>query len=442
MKKIIFDIECLSNCFIVNLKNIDTKHKVTLEISSRKDDRERFQTIFLSEDRVFIGYNNIDYDGPLIAFILMNAKMEKSKLLLELKKMSDGMINEKKTYFKYKYHQLFKQIDLLRHLFSKELRVSLKEMQVSMFYPNVLEMEIDWDQPIDEDKIDKLIYYCWNDVDSTEWVYLRSLESLNLRKEVEQIWGIDSYSQDGMTLGVNILAKEYCDATGLTLKELEQLGTPRGEMKLSEIILPWISFETDELKNFLSDLKTKSIVNTKGDLAFEVEFDGMTYGIGTGGIHSRNKPTIYETNDEYDLEDSDVDSLYPSTIINFKFIPEHLGEVFLDVYKSIRDRRIEAKKRRKEDKRYSTINETFKLSLNGAIGNFIQKYSWLYDPLANMKVTVNNQLLILKWIEMLYLAGFKTISANTKCHWCSKTSLIDWKSLKTHTLPTSVMNVV
>ena len=86
----------------------------------------------------------------------------------------------------------------------------------------------------------------------------------------------------------------------------------------------------------------------------------------------------------------------------------------MDVYKSIRDRRIEAKKRRKEDKRYSTINETFKLSLNGAIGNFIQKYSWLYDPLANMKVTVNNQLLILKWIEMLYLAGFKTISANTR----------------------------
>lgn len=116
--------------------------------------------------------------------------------------------------------------------------------------------------------------------------------------------------------------------------------------------------------------------------------------------------------------------------------------MFLDVYKSIRDRRIEAKKRRKEDKRYSTVNETFKLSLNGAIGNFIQKYSWLYDPLANMKVTVNNQLLILKWIEMLYLAGFKTISANTKQHWCSKTSLIDWKSLKTHTLSASVMNAV
>ena len=297
----------------------------------------------------------------------MNSSLSWDKLTLELKRISDEIINEKKYFFKYRNNNFFDQIDLLRMLYSKELRVGLKEMQVSMFYPNVLEMDIDWNLPISVDKIDDLIYYCWNDVDSTEWVYLRSLDGLSLRQDIEKEFGLNCYSQDGMTLGVNILAKEYCDAVGLSVEDLKNLGTPRESMDLKDIILPWIEFSTPELQSFLDELKTKTIVNTKGDLSFEVTFDGMVYGIGTGGIHSRNKPTIYDTDDEYDLVDGDVDSLYPATIINNHFVPEHLGEMFLKVYTGIRDRRIEAKKRRKEGKKFQTINETFKLSLNGEL---------------------------------------------------------------------------
>ena len=413
MKKIIVDIECISNCFIANCLNIDTRKKITLEISERRNDIAMFPTIFNHDDRVFITFNGIDYDGVLINYIVLNQKLGWKEMTSELKKMSDKIIVEKVFLHKWRNAKLFRQIDLLRMLYSKELRVGLKEIQVSMFYPNVLEMEIDWDQPIEVNKIDELIHYCWNDVDSTEWVYLRCLNDLVLRQNIEEEFGLDCYSQDGMTLGVNILAKEYCEAAGVTPEELKNYGTSRGEMPLVDIILSWISYDTPELIEFLEMLKTRTIVNTKGDLKYEVTLDGMTYGIGTGGIHSRNKPMVYTTNDEYDLEDGDVDSLYPSTIINYKFIPEHLGLTFLEVYKDIRDRRLEAKRRKKEAKKFSTLNDTFKLSLNGAIGNFIQPYSWLYDPLANMKVTVNNQLLILKWIEMLYLAGFKTISANT-----------------------------
>lgn len=307
MKKIIFDVECLPNCFIANLLNVDTRNKVTLEISERKNDTDKFVKIFNKNDRVFITYNGIDYDGVLINFILMNSNLFWEKLVAELKRISDEIINEKKYFFKYRHDNFFNQIDLLRMLFSKELRVGLKEMQVSMFYPNVLEMNLDWNKPIAVDKIDDLIYYCWNDVDSTEWIYMRSLDALSLRQDIEKEFGLNCYSQDGMTLGVNILAKEYCDETGLTLADLKEFGTPRESMDLKDIILPWIEFSTPELQTFLNDLKTKTIVNTKGDLAFEVEFDGMKYGIGTGGIHSRNKPTIYITNDEYDLVDGDVD---------------------------------------------------------------------------------------------------------------------------------------
>lgn len=413
MKKIIYDIECLPNCFITCLYNIDTGKKVVLEISERKDDRQHFVKIFNNDAKIFFSFNGIDYDGVMITFLLLNINLDKSELLKQLKELNDNIIVNKISYWRLKQKKLFYEIDLLRMLFSKYLRVGLKELQVSMFYPNVLEMEVDWDKPIDVKDIDELISYCWNDVDSTYWVYLRCINDLNLRRDIQEEWGLDCYSQDGMTLGVNILAHEYCKASGLELSDLKSLGTKRSSMDLKDIILPWISFDTKELQDFLDMLKQQTIVNTKGDLSYEVTFDDVVYGIGTGGIHSRNFPTIFETNDEYDLIDGDVDSLYPTAAINFKFIPEQLGEVFLRVYKRIRDERLEAKKRKKESKQFAVKNETFKLALNGAVGNFNQEFSWLYDPKANMQITVNNQLLILKWIEMLTINGFKVISANT-----------------------------
>ena len=70
-----------------------------------------------------ITYNGIDYDGVLINFILMNSNLFWEKLVAELKRISDEIINEKKYFFKYRHDNFFNQIDLLRMLFSKELRV-------------------------------------------------------------------------------------------------------------------------------------------------------------------------------------------------------------------------------------------------------------------------------------------------------------------------------
>lgn len=72
-----------------------------------------------------------------------------------------------------------------------------------------------------------------------------------------------------------------------------------------------------------------------------------------------------------------------------------------------------------------------------AIGNFLQKFSWLFDPKANVSITLNNQLLILKWIEMILSIGCVVQSANTEQHWCYKTSLIDWNILRASYTPHS-----
>lgn len=412
MKKIIFDVECLKNCFIICLKNIDTGKKVVLEISERRNDAKNFKEIFNHNERVFFGFNCMDYDSLMVNYVLSNENLSWDILCSKLKELNDKLIVEKISNYRLKYANNFQQIDLLRMLFSKDLRVSLKELQVSMNYPNVLEMDIDWSLPIPKDKIDKLISYCWNDVDSTEWVYDRCKDDLKFRAEINNEWGIDCYSSDGMTLGVQILKEEFKKALNLTDEDFKTMGTKRDSIVLNDIVLPFIKYETSELQDLLKTIKSQTL---SGDAKFsyKVTYDDLEYTIGKGGIHSKNLPTIFDSRDGYYIIDADVDSQYPSGSLNFKFGPEHLGEDFFKVFGSIRDRRIEAKRKRKENARYELINQTFKLSLNGAIGNFLQKYSWLYDPKANVSITLNNQLLILRWVEMLTLGGCKVISANT-----------------------------
>lgn len=305
MKKVIFDIECLSNCFIVCMINVDTRKKIVLEISERRNDAVKFKDIFNHDGRVFFGFNCIDYDSPLVNHVLINTTKSWQQLCTELKTLSDKVINDKQINYKLKYANHFAQIDLLRMLFSTQLRVSLKELQVSMGYPNVLEMDIDWNSPIDVLKIDELIDYCWNDVDSTEWVFDRCKEDLKFRQEIEKEWGIECYSQDGMTLGVNILKEEFKRALGLEESDFKTMGTKRDEIVLREIVLPFIKYETKELQEFLEKVKSQTLTE-EAKFSYTLMFDDLEYTIGRGGIHSKNYPFLYIP-DNYYIIDGDVD---------------------------------------------------------------------------------------------------------------------------------------
>lgn len=89
-----------------------------------------------------------------------------------------------------------------------------------------------------------------------------------------------------------------------------------------------------------------------------------------GGLHSVNKPEAFEPDDSTVLYDDDVASLYPSIIIQNSIYPQHLGPEFVQVYKRIRDDRIEAKHNGNKLK-----NETYKLAINGLTGNLQSPYS-------------------------------------------------------------------
>lgn len=89
-------------------------------------------------------------------------------------------------------------------------------------------------------------------------------------------------------------------------------------------------------------------------------------------------------------------------------VPQHLGNEFLDIYGQVREDRLQAKRNHEEVK-----NLTYKLALNGATGNYQNAYSWLYDPVAVMKIRINGQLLLLKLTEMLLKIGAHMKQLNT-----------------------------
>ena len=97
-------------------------------------------------------------------------------------------------------------------------------------------------------------------------------------------------------------------------------------------------------------------------------------------IHSVNSPEIIKPKEDEIISDVDVASLYPSLIIQYEFYPPHLGKEFLDVYKRIKDERIEAKHNGNKLK-----NLTLKLSINGLSGNLQSPYSFCYSPFTVMQ---------------------------------------------------------
>ena len=154
----------------------------------------------------------------------------------------------------------------------------------------------------------------------------------------------------------------------------------------------------------------EQVVYTKERKSYEKKFvlSNICYSIGVGGIHSINKPRIYIPNDNEYIGHSDVASMYPSFIIQYKWIPRHLGEEFWQVYKQIYDERIEAKHTGQKLK-----NQALKLTLNSVTGKMQQETSWMYDPFNVFKIRINGQLCLLMLVDHLLELGCKIVQVNT-----------------------------
>lgn len=430
----VYDIEVFQNIFHCSVKNTEINDIYKFEISERKNQLRELVKFFKQVDKyitwgdyyttninipanvIFCGYNNLHYDNPIINYII---EYEDKLMQYNIPTICSSIFNLSKTittssednidaWKHWKYQIWFDTFDILTMLYSNKLRVGLKEIQVTMQYPNVQEFVCDWTKPLPLEDFDSMIDYNINDIESTSELLNRCKKDIDLRIAIEDEYGVRVLSKDGVNIGMKILTQKYLEKTGLTWQDIKDLRSPMSVIPLKDVILPFIKYDSPILQRVLDDMKNQIVSPGRKGYENKFVFNNLRYSVGVGGIHSVNSPEIIIPRDDEMLIDIDVASLYPSMLIEYEFYPRHLGKEFLEVYKQIKDERIEAKHNGDKVK-----NETLKLALNGLSGNLQNEHNFCYSPFAVMQIRINGQLLLLMLAEKLTQIGCRIVQANT-----------------------------
>lgn len=410
---LVYDIESFPNLFTCSILNSENNKLITYEISEDKNDLGKIVALFQLKEFYFCGFNNKSYDDVLINYLIIRFDDLRYKPIFEItwliKSMSDKIIKEPvANWVDYKHAYLFNSFDLMTMSFSAKNRVGLKELEVTMGFPNVMEYEGDFSKNVPKELKDKVIEYNQNDVLATGELLNLKKNDIELRLKLNEKYKINVLSKDNVNMGMEILKKEYLEKTNKTWDDIKDLKTPCQLVSFKNIIFDFIQYTTPTLQKLLENLKKISIDPNNKDFREVFEIGGVVHNISLGGLHSINNAEIIIPNEDELLIDYDVDSYYPSCLIVNNLYPKHLGIEFVDIYKNIRDERVEAKR----DKN-SFLADAFKYAINGLSGNLQSQYSWTYDPELVVKLRINCQLMILMLIEKFDLLGAKIVQSNT-----------------------------
>lgn len=434
MNVLIYDIETMQELFLVCIYNPETDVMHEFEVSKNTNQIDAF--VRLTEqykEYYWVGYNSLRFDSQVVEWIIRNYDQWHELGALEVcakiaQKAADTIHDANYDVFpEYKEEWLSnKQIDLFRvnHYDNKNRRVSLKRLEFEMDLENIEEMPIHHTKTnmTDED-IQLTKDYCRNDVMATYAFYnvttgntdhplYKGNNQIELRQDIEEEFGIPCLNYSDSKIGDEMIKKYYCQEKGIQIADLPKKGYFRKEVEAKRCIAEYITFQTPELQQFLKHIK-KQVFTMTDDFKESLQFYDNTYTFAKGGLHTENKPKIFEADDDTLIVDWDVSSYYPAIIINNGRYPAHLGKEFLLGYKAMFNRRLELKPQAKKDKRIKGIVGALKLAVNSVYGKSSDMQSWIYDRQLTMFTTITGELSLLMLIEAYELNGIHVISANT-----------------------------
>jgi DNA polymerase elongation subunit (family B) len=434
MKVLIYDIETLAEMFLVGIYIPDENKYVEFEVSKTRYQLERF-IAFSEEYKEFywVGYNNLRFDSQIIEWVIRKNHLFAEKSNLEVTAMiaqkAQDVIDDANydVFADYKEVELtLNQIDLFRihHFDNKNRRVSLKRLQFEMDLENIEEMPIHHTKiGMTYEDIKLTRHYCKNDVMSTYEFYKVTIgetnhplykgnNQINLRLDIEKEFGIPCINFSDSKIGDEIIKKYYSEEKRIEIKDLPRKGFFRKTIHVKDCIAKYVTFKTFQLEQFLIYLKNMKL-GMDDDLKEHINFYDVVYSFMKGGLHSENKPEIFEADDNYLIIDWDVSSYYPAIIINNKQYPFHLGKEFLIGYTKMFEKRLELKPFAKKDKKINGIVGALKLAVNSVYGKSSEMTSWIYDRRLTMFTTITGELSLMMLIEAYELKDIHVISANT-----------------------------
>lgn len=404
----VMDYETLSNCFVacfVHYINFEIKTFVVHELRNDFNEFVEFLENNIKNKEWHISFNGLAFDSQITHYILEKKdaikKQQPETIARLLYSYAQRTINkqDRNEFSDYpSWKMSIKQIDLFKmnHWDNPAKSSSLKWIQYSMDWENVLEMPIHHSTNIDSlEQIDEIIKYCINDILSTKKIMTLSRDQIALRQTLTKEYGIDLYSASEPRISKELFTYFLVDKLKIDKQTLKQLRTKRKSIILKDCIIPDIKFDTETFNSVLNYFNSKVIVETKGSLNYSVKYKGVETFYGLGGIHGARKAGVYEAKYGYTIMTSDVTSYYPNLAIKNGFSPKHLpAKEFLEQYEWFFEER---KLIPKSDPR----NYVYKIILNSTYGLSNDENSFLYDPMFTMQITINGQLWLSKLYEML-----------------------------------------
>jgi hypothetical protein len=434
MNILIYDIETMQELFLIGIYNPESKTYTEFEVSKDKNQLDGYiRFIEQHPEYYWVGYNNLRFDSQVIEWILRNYddwhELGALETAAKIAQKAADIIHDANydVFPEYREEWLtLKQIDLFRinHYDNKNRMVSLKRLEFEMDLENIEEMPVHHTKTnMTDDDIQLTKDYCRNDIMATYEFYkvttgntdhplYKGNNQIELRQDIEEEFGIPCLNYSDSKIGDEMIKKYYCQERNILYSDLPKKGKFRTEVKVRHCIADYITFQTLELKQFLKKI-SKEILTMKDEFKESLQFYENIYTFAKGGLHTENKPKIFESDEDYEIIDWDVSSYYPAIIINNGRYPGHLGKEFLFGYKAMFDKRLELKPMARKDKKIAGIVGALKLAVNSVYGKSSDMQNWIYDRQLTMFTTITGELSLLMLIEAYELADIHVISANT-----------------------------
>jgi hypothetical protein len=405
------DYETLRNCFIGVFEDVKSEHQEVFVCHKSQNDivdlihfLKRNQNL----NEWHISFNGLAFDSQITEHILRNedqliygygdgeeiARWIYGKAQEAIQKSND------REFATFSPKDLsIRQIDVfkLNHWDNPAKRSSLKWIQYTMDWKNIMDMPIHHTTEVESSQIPEIIKYCINDVKSTKKIMHLSKEQINLRKALTEEYNIDLFSASEPRISKELFLHFLSKETGIKKYDLKQMRTQRDQIVFKDIILPYIEFKTATFQNLLKKFQEVVLYpgETKGGFKYSVQYKGVKTDYGLGGIHGARSSKVYNSTDDMVIMSSDVVSFYPNLAIRNNWAPAHLPkQEFSQLYEWFFEER---KKIPKKDPK----NYVYKIILNSTYGLSNDENSFLYDPQFTMSITINGQLSLSMLYEMI-----------------------------------------
>lgn len=404
---LIFDCEVFQDYFLLMFLNTQTDAVTSFEMFEGQPlDATGIKAILANHPTV--GFNSINFDLPVLYAAMTKQSCAAAKEACDMIIQSGFKPWHVEAKMGFKISQKLDHIDIFDVAPGK---ASLKAYGARLHSKAIQDLPIDPSSSITPAQREELKHYCANDLRLTKELFEHLAPQIALRVEMGKAYGMDLRSKGDAAIAEAVIKHE------VEKERKDKIPKPVVKTYAFKYKKPeFVSFCTPLLKEVLETvlaadfqvMATGKVMLPKKITELKIAMGSSVYRMGIGGLHSQEESVAHKGDNNYIIQDVDVNSYYPSIILQAGLYPPAMGKAFLSVYRRVYIQRLEAKKAGRKAEA-----DTKKIVLNSSYGKLSNQYSSLYAPELSIQVVITGQLSLLMLIEQLELCGISVISANT-----------------------------